>query len=445
MARSDDRTASELIAARARQALGGDHDETVTGLAPLTLASGVVVGNYTITRRLAKGGMGDLFLATQRGPDGFSRTVVLKMLSPQHLENAEFVAMFLNEARIAANLSHPNIVHIYQFLREAGAYLIAMEYVRGASVLELLRGRMRTGSAGLPYGCVVRIAAAVCDALDYAYNDLDATGAPRHVIHRDISPSNVLVGYEGQIKLVDFGIAKALESESVTKATTIKGKFGYLSPEQVRCHPLDQRSDLFAVGTMMWEMSVGERLFRRDNELQMMNAILNEPIPAPSSRVPAYPPGLETIVMRALAREVDDRYPSAAAVAEELRALARAQQWDDEPSTLSRIVKTLVPEDAGPPAQARAMSQSEVGWEEAELASTHSISMVEDEAEDEDEDEAAPDAPDLGAAPRATGSSRMARVAPLGPQPRLTRANWITLACCVIATAVFWALIVPGL
>ena len=303
------------------------------------------MGSYEIVRKIASGGMGEVYLANQTGPVDFRRQVVLKKLHPRFNSDPQFVSMFLNEARIAANLAHPNIIHIYELFDDGEGYVIAMEYVRGGTVLALLRSLETTGATGLPFGPVVRIAMSVCEALSYAYNEPDADGLPRHVIHRDVNPSNVLVGYDGQVKLVDFGIAKVLVDEGVTHGTTIKGKYGYLTPEQIRCQPLDERSDLFSVGTMLWEMSVGKRLFQRDNEMQMMYAILEEPIPPPSEHVPDYPKELERIVMKALARDREDRYPNANALADDLRALSRVQDWDCEKAALAQLVKSTLPDD----------------------------------------------------------------------------------------------------
>jgi serine/threonine protein kinase len=304
-----------------------------------------LIGSYEVVRKLATGGMGEVFLAHQTGPVDFRRQVVLKKLHPKFTSDPQFVAMFLNEARIAANLAHPNIIHIYELFQEGNGYVIAMEYVRGATVLSLLRALETSGTAGLPYGPLVRVATSVCEALHYAYNEPDADGVPRHVIHRDVSPSNVLVGYDGQVKLVDFGIAKVLIEEGVTHATTIKGKYGYLTPEQIKCAQLDQRSDLFSLGTMLWEMSVGKRLFQRENEMQMMYAILEERIPLPSEHVPGYPKDLERVVMQALARNRDERYADANALADELRAVAREHGWDTEKTALSQLVKDTLPDD----------------------------------------------------------------------------------------------------
>ncbi|MEJ7600453.1 MAG: serine/threonine-protein kinase [Kofleriaceae bacterium] len=387
------------------------------------MSSSTTIGNYEVISKLATGGMGEVFLANQRGAGDFSRKVVLKKLHPKFTTDPSFVTMFLNEARIAASFSHPNIIHIYELFQDGDGYVIAMEYVRGASVLSLLRGRHRLGHSGLPYGQIARIATAVCEALHYAYTAPDADGLPFHVIHRDVSPSNVLVGFDGQVKLVDFGIAKMVEREGVTQATTIKGKYGYLTPEQIRCHPLDQRSDLFSLGTMLWEMSVGERLFQRDNEMQMMYAILEERIPLPSERAKDYPKDLEQIVMRALARKRDERYPDAAMLAHELRECARANGWDTEGASLASLAREVLPQDQI--AFGRIGSDSFSGSAERRR-DKHTGTWVDDDS----------------FASLVVMDSDLAR--PVTQRRRgLTGSTWITLVAMLIATLAVWLVVGP--
>jgi serine/threonine-protein kinase len=321
-------------------------------LTPLPTAPTVAtIGNYDILHKIATGGMGEVFLARQRGPTStFSRYVVLKRLHTQFLQDPQFVQMFLNEAQIAANLSHANIAHIYELFEDGeNGYVIAMEYVRGGTVLSILREYARGHIGGLPFGIVTRITSAICEALHYAYFEPGPDGGSRTVVHRDISPSNVIVGYDGQIKLVDFGIAKALQHEA-THATSLKGKYGYMSPEQIKSQPLDHRTDIFSLGTMMWEMLVGKRLFKRDTDMQMLYAILEEPIPKPSERNEAIPPAVDHVVMRALARQREDRYQDALEIAQDLKVIANNNEWDVEASTLSKFMRELIPEElAGVP------------------------------------------------------------------------------------------------
>jgi eukaryotic-like serine/threonine-protein kinase len=301
------------------------------------------IGNYEVVRKLATGGMGEVYLAKQRGPVAFSRDVVLKKLHANYTNDPQFVAMFLNEAQISANLTHPNIIHIYELFEEGDGYVIAMEYVRGGTVLSLLRACAAAGTA-LPMGPAVRIAIAVCEALHYAYNTPDEQGHPRKVVHRDISPSNVLLGYDGHVKLADFGVAKTLDINA-TRGTTVKGKYGYMSPEQVRCQPLDQRSDLFALGIVLWEMTTGRALFKRDHEAGMVYAVMEEQIERPSERVADYPPDLEEIVMKALSRPREGRFDSALDMANALRRVAHDHGWDIEAPALAALVRDTVPDD----------------------------------------------------------------------------------------------------
>lgn len=308
-----------------------------------TNVAGYTIGNYEVIHKLATGGMGEVFLARQRGPVAFSRYVVLKKLHPGYTSDPQFVSMFLNEAQICANLTHPNIVHIYELFEDGDSYVIAMEYVRGGTVLSLLRGCAAAGQA-LPIGPVVRIAIAVCEALHYAYHSPDEQGLPRHVIHRDVSPSNVLVGYDGHVKLADFGVAKAVDIDK-TQGTSIKGKYGYLSPEQIQCKALDERSDIFALGILLWEMTTGRALFRRDNDVAMMYAVVQEPIPHPSERVTDYPADLEAVVMKALSRPREERFDSAREMADELRRLAHEHDWDIEAPALAELVRDSLPDD----------------------------------------------------------------------------------------------------
>jgi serine/threonine protein kinase len=302
----------------------------------------LLIRGYEVSRRIAIGGMAEVFLAIQVGPSGFRRQVVLKRIHPHLADEPQFLSMFLNEARIAADLSHPNIVHIYDLFQDGPtSYVIAMEYVHGDTVFGLFR-ETRQKNVRISYGHIVRMIISVCEALHYAWEEPSPEGRARRIIHRDVSPSNILVGVDGQVKLADFGIAKALQSEGLTKVATLKGKYGYMSPEQVRCEPLDNRSDIFSLGAMLYEMTVGRRLFRRESDLKTLQAILVDTIPRPSTVALDYPPELEPIVMRALARNRDDRYPTARAMAEDLAELARRSGWDADMQALATLVRQVV-------------------------------------------------------------------------------------------------------
>jgi len=266
----------------------------------------------------------------------------------------------------------------------------------------------------------------VCEALYYAYNEPDSDGLVRHVIHRDVSPSNVLVGYDGQVKLADFGVAKALAEDGVTHATTIKGKYGYLTPEQIRSESLDQRSDVFSLGTMLWEMAVGKRLFERETEMQMLYAILEEPIPRPSEIAPGCPPALERVILKALARSRDERYPDAHALGEDLRLVAHDHAWDCEKSALSHLVKDVLPDDQ--------IAFGRIGSDSFAPASTplrrHNATTDGSSAEDSF---ASMVVIDPAARRSITADARQ----------WLTRGSLLTIAILVAASAVFWIWIVP--
>ena len=264
-------------------------------------------GKYTLMRRVATGGMAEIFLARQQGAGGFEKDVVLKRLLPVHAENQEFVQMFLDEARIAAHLTHPNIAQIFDLGQVGDDYYIAMEYVHGVDLRRLCSQGIAEGNY-LPLHHAVRIIAEVCDALAYAHARTTTDGAPLDIVHRDISPTNVLVTYEGGVKIVDFGIAKAANKISVTKTGQIKGKYGYMSPEQCRGLEIDARSDIFAVGINLYEITLGRRLFRGDTETETIAAIENGIIPAPRSVSPDYPERLERIVLKALGHQPGSRF-----------------------------------------------------------------------------------------------------------------------------------------
>jgi serine/threonine protein kinase len=305
----------------------------------------VVSEPLRVVRKLASGGMGDLYLAQQTGPGGFQRMVVVKALHAQFTDQPEFVRMFANEAQLVGHLRHPNIIHIYELREEPSGYVLVMEYVRGPSVLNLLRARPQGAGKALPLPAAVRIAISVAEALHHAYTECGPDGVPLRIIHRDVTLSNILVSRDGHVKLIDFGVAKALTSESMTRAGTVKGKASYLSPEQLRNRPIDHRADQFALAVSLWEMTVGERLFHRETELQTLHAILHEPYPRPSTVAGDYPADLEAVVLRALAPDRDERFADHRAFADALRAVARAHGWDVDAAPLAAVVAESLPEE----------------------------------------------------------------------------------------------------
>ncbi|MBI5511369.1 MAG: PEGA domain-containing protein [Deltaproteobacteria bacterium] len=280
--------------------------------------SGLVFGKYTVIRRLMVGGMGEIFLARQSGVAGFDRLVILKTLLPELAEQPGFIDQFLDEARVAATLNHPNIVNIFEVGDWRGMYVIAMEYIKGDNLARLMAAIERAGDR-MPHRVAVKIAMDAASALDHAHFAVDADGKPLGIVHRDIGLQNLMVRADGVTKVVDFGIARAANRSARTRTGLIKGKLQYMPPEQLTGGELDGRSDQFSLGVVLWEMLAGARLFKGDNEFQTMHKVLNEAIPPLRTVDQSIDLRLEAITMRMLSREKADRYPRCAAVADDLR------------------------------------------------------------------------------------------------------------------------------
>ncbi len=277
-------------------------------------------GKYLLLERISVGGMAEVFQAKSFGVEGFEKIIAIKRILPSMAEDADFIQMFIDEAKIAGQLSHANICQIYELGKIAESHFIAMEYIWGKDLLQL-QNRLRKLRQQMPVPMACFIASKVCEGLDYAHRKKDPNGRPLQIIHRDVSPQNVLISYEGEVKLIDFGIAKAAIRSSRTQAGVLKGKFGYMSPEQVRGLPLDRRSDLFAIGTLLYESLTGERLFANDSDFSTLEKVRNAQVEPPSRFNPRIPPELEQIVLRALARTVEDRYQWANELQDELHQL----------------------------------------------------------------------------------------------------------------------------
>ena len=299
-------------------------------------------GKYLLQRKLAEGGMAEVFLAKQSGMEGFEKPVVVKRILPHLGSDQRFIDMFVHEARVAARLSHPAIVQIFDLGKVDDQYFIAMEFIHGEDLRTIAKHADQLGRRP-PLPLLVRIVADMLGGLHYAHTRAGPDGKPLGLVHRDISPQNVLVTYEGGVKLVDFGIAKATQSHSdqQTQAGLLKGKFAYMSPEQCRGKKLDARSDVFTVGILLWELVTWRRLFRRDSDLATLVAVADEPIPPISSVLPEVPPELDMICMRALARPLDERYPSAQAMQNDLEALVRKYGWAADSIRLQHYMHDL--------------------------------------------------------------------------------------------------------
>jgi serine/threonine protein kinase len=266
-------------------------------------------GKYQLVKKLATGGMAEVWLAKQTGIEGFNRHIVLKRILGHLAEDPEFIAMFLQEARIASRFNHPNIAQIYDLGEHGGSYFIAMEYVHGEDLGRIMRRAWSTGQ-WIARPLAIRIVADAAAGLHYAHSRADEQGRPLRIVHRDVSPQNILVSFDGSVKLVDFGIAKAADQVSNTKSGAIKGKFAYMAPEQAGGLPLDARTDVFALGLVLYELITGVRPLKRDHEIATLQAALECKIEKPSL-VADVPAELDDVVMRALAKDPDQRYREA--------------------------------------------------------------------------------------------------------------------------------------
>jgi len=263
--------------------------------------------------------MAEVFKAKVMGVEGFERIVALKRILPNIAEDEEFITMFIDEAKIAVQLQHANIAQIFDLGKVDDAYFIALEYVQGRDMRGIFDD-MRKHRQVMPLPQVCYVIMQVCEGLDYAHNKRDAQGRALNLVHRDVSPQNVLIGYEGEVKLIDFGIAKAAGKASKTQAGILKGKFGYMSPEQVRGLPIDRRSDIFAVGIILYEMLTSERLFVGESDFSTLEKVRNVEIVPPSTFNSQIPEQLEHIVLKALAKDVDERYQNALDLHDDLQS-----------------------------------------------------------------------------------------------------------------------------
>jgi len=276
---------------------------------------GSQVGRYSVVRHLASGGMAELFIAKQEAMGGFEKPVVLKLLQPRYAENPRVVSMFLDEARLAAKLNHPSIVHLYDVAEDGGLKYIAMEYIHGETVADIVKRGLAVNNY-LPLEHAVHVVRQSAAGLAYAHERREADGHVLRIVHRDVSPTNILVSYEGQTKIVDFGIARA-QDELREESGTRPGKASYMSPEQVRGEPVDYRSDIFSLGIILYELTLCQRLFRGAPEL-IMRKIVDEMVTPPTAINRDYPPTLELIVMKALEKRPEDRYQSAEEMSHDL-------------------------------------------------------------------------------------------------------------------------------
>jgi eukaryotic-like serine/threonine-protein kinase len=308
------------------------------------LKQGSKLGNNELMLRIGRGGMATVWVARESAADPKDdRLVAVKAMLPELADETEFVTMFLDEVRLVRAISHPNVVEIFDVGDAEGVMWMSMEWVEGESLHTVIAeaGKRRA----IPPELAVKIIADAASGLHAAHELRDVNGNLRGVVHRDVSPHNILIGTNGTVKLVDFGVAKAVGRVSeATRAGQLKGKFGYMSPEQALGKSVDRRSDIFSLGIVLFELTTSRRLFRGEHDIDTLKLVIGGPIPRPSSIDAKYPPGLERIVLKALDRSADQRYQSAHELADDLRAYLKSEHVVVAQNALSGLMKRVLGE-----------------------------------------------------------------------------------------------------
>ncbi|WP_230470484.1 serine/threonine-protein kinase [Lujinxingia vulgaris] len=304
----------------------------------------LLFGKYTLLERVSVGGMAEVFRAKPLGAPDPNRYFALKRILPHLAEDDDFIRMFIDEARLTVQLRHPNVVQNFELGKFQSSFYILMEFVAGQDLLALQK-LVRRQNTILSVDMACHILHEIACGMDYVHRKTDENGNPLNIIHRDISPQNVLVSWDGQVKVIDFGIAKAASQSTRTQVGVLKGKFGYMSPDQVRGHDIDHRSDIFAMGTLFWELLTNQRLFRGESQIETMRLIRDPQIDSPRHFNPKVPEQVEAIVMRALAAERDDRYQWASEMAADLKAYLTQQKPPYHRSQLTTWMRSAFAEE----------------------------------------------------------------------------------------------------
>jgi serine/threonine protein kinase len=300
-------------------------------------------GPYELLERLAGGGMGEVYLARKSGKDGFQKLLVIKTLLPHLSEDEELILMFKDEARVTARLIHPNICQVFEFDQVGGTWYMAMEYLRGDDLRKLAKVCDGQG-VELPPELICRIVSDAAAGLDFAHALRDAQGQPYGVVHRDVSPQNIFVTFEGAVKVIDFGVAKAVGRGQHTRTGALKGKYSYMSPEQAAGKSVDNRSDIFALGIVLHELLTKARLFKADSDTETLARVGACAVPVPSALNPRIPPGLDAIVLKALARNPDDRFTTAQELRLALEDWLRQGKYSASSAHLAEFLKVIYAE-----------------------------------------------------------------------------------------------------
>jgi eukaryotic-like serine/threonine-protein kinase len=305
------------------------------------------IGRYQVIRHLATGGMAQIYLARMDGMASFERHVVLKTILANRANDRRFINMFLDEAKLAATLNHQNIAQVYEVDQADGAYFMAMEYVHGENCRAILETSIRRGVV-IPFELAILIISGAAAGLHHAHERKGKTGQALNIVHRDVSPANIMVGYDGSVKVLDFGIAKAEERFTQTLGATIKGKYGYMSPEQCKGKGIDRRSDIFALGIVLYELTTQRRAFRGRDDFDTMKRIVASDLTLPSSLVPGYPSALEGIILKALSTDPDERYSDAQAMIEALDVFTQRSKLTCTNTAMARFMVQLFGEPREP-------------------------------------------------------------------------------------------------
>ncbi len=314
------------------------------------VSAGQEFGQYTLLEKIAIGGMAEVWKARMKGVEGFQKTVAIKKILHHLTDNESFVNMFIDEAKLAAQLSHPNITHIYDLGKLDEDYYIAMEFVEGRNLRAILDAAQRSGIR-IPVGVTLLIAARLASALDYAHRKRGFDDRQLGLVHRDVSPQNVLLSYEGDIKLCDFGIVKAVSRAQHTQMGALKGKLQYMSPEQARGQSVDARSDLFSLGSLIFEMLLGRRLFPGDNELSVLEAVRECNLPAPVDIDPSIPAAVDELVRRALSKDPDGRFQTAGEMQQRIESILHSLDPTPGQADLAALMHRVLTHDRQAPAK----------------------------------------------------------------------------------------------
>jgi serine/threonine protein kinase len=305
------------------------------------------IGPYLLKQKVARGGMAELFLADYVRRDGFRRQVAIKRILPHLAGNKDFIKMFTREARLAALLQHPNIVQIFDYGKIENAYFIAMEYIDGKNLGEILSAM----NQGLTVEQTVFIILQICKGLDYSHSIRDEKGTALNIIHRDISPQNMLISYQGEVKISDFGISKARSEPSLTQAGVVKGKLAYLSPEQALGEPIDQQVDIYALGLVFYETLTGKRVYNFSNDVEAIRKIPKKAIDSLTKSIPDLPEEVNRIVMKCLEKDKDKRYQKASALYNDLLACKKGLKISFDTADLAEFMRKNFKKNGNSPKQ----------------------------------------------------------------------------------------------